>query len=244
MFKKTMVLILCIGFVFSLCGCASKPAEADNAVSITENEALQEITSDTTALQENDSEPVSTETQTAEESETAAESEASEPSESDTPKEAVTEPTITTPYAPAITTPSEPAATTPPAETTEPADPPAETEPPVETQPPQTEVPKETEPEPTEPSHPAEPEPAAPPFNISYWITYAKDYAASVGLELDSEAVWCWDNPITANADCIYQERDIQSRLNRYSRDEDITAIWVWAEERSDGSYQLFIGYA
>ena len=39
-------------------------------------------------------------------------------------------------------------------------------------------------------------------------------------------------------------ERDIQSRLDRYSRDEDITDVWIWAEKRSDGSYDLYIGYA
>lgn len=35
-------------------------------------------------------------------------------------------------------------------------------------------------------------------FDIDYWISFAKDYAQSVGLQLDSEAVYCWDNPIRA----------------------------------------------
>ena len=66
----------------------------------------------------------------------------------------------------------------------------------------------------------------------------------SVGLRLESSAVDCWDNPITAGAHSLYLERDIQSRLNRYARDEDITDVWIWAEERPDGSYDLYIGYA
>ena len=61
---------------------------------------------------------------------------------------------------------------------------------------------------------------------------------------LDSGAVYCWDNPITAGSHCIYLERDITNRLNRYSNDGSITQVWVWAEDRGDGSYDLYIGYA
>lgn len=82
------------------------------------------------------------------------------------------------------------------------------------------------------------------PFDINHWIEYAKSYAESVGLVLDASAVDCWDNPIGADAECIYLERDIQSRLNRYSRDEDITWVWIWAEEVRDNYYNLYIGYA
>ena len=63
-------------------------------------------------------------------------------------------------------------------------------------------------------------------FDIDYWISFAKDYAQSVGLQLDSEAVYCWDNPIRAGAHCKYLERDIHSRLDRYKADEEITAVW------------------
>ena len=93
----------------------------------------------------------------------------------------------------------------------------------------------------TEPS--AAEEPAEPEFNIQTWIDYAKAYAESVGLRPESSAVDCWDTPISAGAHCN-PERDIQSRLNRYSRDEDITDVWIWAELRSDGRYELYIGYA
>lgn len=111
---------------------------------------------------------------------------------------------------------------------------PAPTQPPAE-EPPQSEPPQET----------ATPEePTVPDFNIQTWIDYAKTYAVSIGLRLESSAVDCWDNPITAGAHSSCLQRDIESRLNRYSRDEDITDVWIWAEERSDGSYDLYIGYA
>ena len=93
----------------------------------------------------------------------------------------------------------------------------------------------------TEP--PAAEEPAEPEFDIQTWIDYAKAYAESVGLRPESTAVDCWDTPISAGAHCS-PERDIQSRLNRYSRDEDITDVWIWAEIRPDGRYDLYIGYA
>lgn len=85
---------------------------------------------------------------------------------------------------------------------------------------------------------------AEPEFDIDYWISYAKRYAQSVGLALNSEAIYCWDNPIGAGAHCSYLERDIQSRLNRYGKDEDITEVWIWAEPTGVGTYEIYIGYA
>ena len=106
-----------------------------------------------------------------------------------------------------------------------------------------TECPKEepsvpviTEPEPT-----PEPEPA---FDIEHWISYAKSTAVSLGLTLDSSATDCWDNPITAKPTCIYLERDINSRLNRYAKDEAITAVWIWYECVGTSNYLIYIGYA
>ena len=106
-----------------------------------------------------------------------------------------------------------------------------------------TECPKEepsvpviTEPEPT-----PEPEPA---FDIEHWISYAKSTAVSLGLTLDSSATDCWDNPITAKPICIYLERDISSRLNRYAKDGEITAVWIWYECVGTSSYLIYIGYA
>lgn len=85
---------------------------------------------------------------------------------------------------------------------------------------------------------------AEPEFDIDYWISYAKRYAQSVGLALNSEAIYCWDNPIGAGAHCNYLERDIQSRLNRYGKDEDITEVSIWAEPTGVGTYEIYIGYA
>lgn len=115
---------------------------------------------------------------------------------------------------------------------------------------PETAAPTEKEqptPPATEESTPPEPpkeEPTEPAFDIGYWIGFAKSYAESVGLTLNSEAVYCWDNPIDADAGCIYLERDIQSRLNRYAADAEITDVWVWYEAVSAGSYLIYIGYA
>ena len=100
-----------------------------------------------------------------------------------------------------------------------------------------------TDPPMQETESPAVEEPAEPEFDIQTWIDYAKAYAESVGLRPESSAVDCWDTPISAGAHCS-PERDIQNRLNRYSRDEDITDVWIWAELRPDGRYDLYIGYA
>ena len=33
-------------------------------------------------------------------------------------------------------------------------------------------------------------------FDINYWISYAQNYAQSIGLTLDETATECWDNPM------------------------------------------------
>ena len=88
-----------------------------------------------------------------------------------------------------------------------------------------------------------EPDPE-PAFDIDYWISYARGTATGLGLEFDSSAVDCWDDPITANPDCIYLERDITARIIRYARDEDITAVWIWYESVGTNKYLIYIGYA
>ena len=133
----------------------------------------------------------------------------------------------------------EPKETTPPA-TTEPAVE-AENTSPTEAPTQATSPPEE---ETTIPSQPVEETQPEPEFEISYWITFAKTYAQSIGLNLDAAAVDCWDNPITAGAHCIYLERDIKNRLNRYNADEDITDVWIWVVDLGNGSYDLYIGYA
>ena len=102
----------------------------------------------------------------------------------------------------------------------------------------------ESTPTPTSPAQSEPPAVSEPAFSIDHWIAYAQNYAKGAGLNLDPTATDCWDNPITAGAHCTYLERDIQSRLNRYAKDETILDVWIWAEPRADGSYDLYIGYA
>ena len=149
---------------------------------------------------------------------------------------------------------AEPTATEEPPKPTAPPHEPKPTEPPRQepqpTEPSQTETqqPEPTAPAPTEPPATEEPEPEPPEeipaFDIDEWISCAQGYASDVGLNLESSAVDCWDNPITAGPHSPCLKRDIESRLNRYSRDEEITDVWIWAESRGDGSYDLYIGYA
>lgn len=112
-----------------------------------------------------------------------------------------------------------------------------------------TEEPEQTIPQPSEPS-PQESEPPEPiseqektQIQIEDYIAFGKDYAQSVGLGINSEAIYCWDTPITAT-DPDYLERDIKSRLNRYANSGEVTEVWLWAEDNGNGSYLLYIGYA
>ena len=93
------------------------------------------------------------------------------------------------------------------------------------------------------PTKPKPTEEAKPSFDVNPYLSYAKSYAQSIGLELDSTATDCWDNPITANAKRTGIKDDIQSRLNRYKKVEGFTAVWVWAEKVSDTEYEIYIGY-
>ena len=81
-------------------------------------------------------------------------------------------------------------------------------------------------------------------FDISYWISYAQNYAKSIGLIIDKTATECWDNPISANANNKNIGDDIESRLNRYKNIEGFTSVWIWAEKLSDTQYEFYIGYA
>ena len=81
-------------------------------------------------------------------------------------------------------------------------------------------------------------------FDISYWISYAQNYAKSIGWIIDETATECWDNPISANANNKNIGDDIESRLNRYKNIEGFTSVWIWAEKLSDTQYEFYIGYA
>lgn len=155
----------------------------------------------------------------------------------------------------------EPRHTNPNPEATEPQ---AETEsqtstsPPVPTQPsstlPSTAEPTESAPtesvpatELTETGIPTEPPteaPTEPPFDIDAWVSFAREYAVSLGLVLDSAATSCWDNPILASAQSRYLERDLKGVLEDYASAPDITQVWIWPELRPDGRYDIYIGYA
>ena len=172
-----------------------------------------------------------------------------EPAQSTVPQEQATVSVSGSTEVPAeITAEPEPVETKPEVSTLAKEETPPTVSSPTETTPPKASEPEPpTEPmatQPQEPESPAEEEPTEPALDIQTWIDYAKAYAESIGLRMESSAVDCWDNPISVGTHCSYLERDIQSRLNRYARDEDITDVWIWAEARSDGKYDLYIGYA
>jgi hypothetical protein len=52
--------------------------------------------------------------------------------------------------------------------------------------------------EPAKEKEKSEPVETKASFDINYWISFAKEAAVSKGLTLESSAVDCWDNPITA----------------------------------------------
>ena len=108
----------------------------------------------------------------------------------------------------------------------------------------QSKEPTSAIPKPTE--KPKEPKPTEPPkqtFDVSEYVSYAKSYAQSIGLELDSTTTECWDNPISANPNRSGIKSDIESRLNRYKNSEGFTSVWIWTEKISDTEYNIYIGY-
>ena len=224
--KKTIILLLCCGVLISMAGCggntAASPIESPQT---TVSETVITETPLVTAVEptEKEKEPVPTERKGQKTKPTVI---VTEPREET--KLAVT--SITEEKVTSTITETVPSTTSQLAEKETP-----ETEPPKDELKAETKVSKSTEPEPTE---------KPTPFDIDHWITFAKEYAVSIGLKLDSSAVDCWDNPIRAGTHCIYLERDIQSRLNRYAKDEDITDVWIWAESACNVCYDIYIGYA
>lgn len=239
--KQLIAAILCGLLISGLAGCGNQPKPP--AESVPGNTVMAD---DTSGIDTSDVIPA--ESTVSEESEPPAESSASEPQQPAEKEKSEAEPAPEQTKLPVQTQPQKPAE---PAEPQQPQEPPA-----AQTQP---TVPPEPEPATAEPSKPAEPapqepepiptepeptQPAQPEFDVSYWVSYAQSYAQSIGLELDSEAVSCWDNPIIASANSKYLERDLCGMLDKYSRDEDITAVWIWAEPRTDTSWDIYIGYA
>lgn len=236
--KKAMVIAVMAALIVSLSGCANTihPQSVQNSSGIEvmtrENEertTLEESSPDSVSesKESNANSTVKAELESAQAENTQSVAKQSPAAETQPPQTAV--PNDTPKPEPPKTIETTPTPEPKPTPTQQPTPPPAE-------EPPKAETPQEATPPPEESN--------VPDFNIDYWIGYAKSYAESVGLRLESSAVDCWDNPITAGAYSSCLERDIESRLNRYSRDEDITDVWIWAQPRSDGSYDLYIGYA
>ena len=221
--KKIIILLLAL--LMSACS-AVKPAET---LSSMQTEPTAETTVTETAASEETTESISTETEPvieAPKEETPAPSIGERPEQKATP-EITTETTTETPVESATT------------ETT--AEPPATPKPPAETV--KEEKPTEIQKTVETPSESVT-EPPKAEFDVNYWISFARSYALQIGLEIDPTAVDCWDNPTTANADCIYLERDLTHRLDRYNRDDDITAVNIWAESLGNGNYLIYIAYA
>lgn len=240
--KKAIGIALLAALIVSLSGCAN----TDRPQTIQDSSGIEVVTNEVDERTEpEESSPASV----SESKESSADSTAEVKDETESTQAENSQPTTeqssavqTQTPSPQIVVPSD----TPKPEAPKTVEPTPEPKPTQQPTPPPAEEKPTPEPVPTEPPQETAPpdEPAVPEFNIQTWIDYAKAYAVNIGLWLESSTVDCWDNPITAGAFSSCLERDIQSRLDRYSRDEDITDVWIWAEKRSDGSYDLHIGYA
>lgn len=230
--KKTRIIAVIAALIVSLSGCAN----TDHPQTIQDSSGIETVASETyehTEPEDDSSASVSESKERSDDSTAAVKAE-TESAQAENLQSAAEQSPAPGTQPPQIAVPNN----TPKPETPKSVEPTPEPKP---TPPPAEETPKVEQPQETTP---APEEPAVPEFNIQTWIDYAKTYAVSVGLRLESSAVDCWDNPITAGAYSTCLERDIQGRLDRYSRDEDITDVWIWAQARSDGSYDLYIGYA
>ena len=233
MTKKMLLIGLLLTLIITLNGCYSDDPKPNEKAAEVPNSSFSESV-ETTAEPEptKETEPKQTEVNPQEETEYSkviAETDTTTVSATkETPKSNDTEKD------------NKPEKTEKPIESTKPEeDTPSQSEPKVEKEPEpeaKPETPKETEVQ--------EPETPKETFDVDYWIAYAKQYATSIGLELDVTAVDCWDNPIAANPKCTTIEENIRSRLNRYKNVEEFTAVWVWAEKVSDNGYEIYIGYA
>ena len=216
--KNRLIPCVLACLMIFLVGCTSNTAK----------EAAQEITKTETSFPAGNTETNSQE-DTAEESKSTAESQTvatvqTKPAEEKT----------------ADTPATEKPKAEPPKQTTTQAEPEKQTEQPKE----QTTAEQKPVEKPTE--KPAEPKPTEPhkqTFDVSPYVSYAKEYAVSIGLSLDSTATECWDNPISANPNRSGIKSDIESRLNRYKNSEGFTAVWIWTEKLSDTEYNIYIGY-
>lgn len=245
---RRTLMIITVALVLCLCGCSEVPQISDIPSEPTQSESLP-IKKSEEISQETDAPQSSVNIDTPEESGIASETMVPDVKETESTPQVKEEKKQTTPKEETRATGD--SVTTSPFELVKPSPKPTETKAPetatVTEKPKEAEATKATEaprePEPPAPPVETEPEPE-PSFDINYWISYAQGVAVSKGLTLESSAVDCWDNPITANPDCIYLERDINSRMSRYAKDEDITDVWIWYECVGTNSYLIYVGYA
>lgn len=213
--KKTIGIVVLAALIVSLSGCAN----TDHPQTIQDSPGIEVVTSEA----DERTEP--------EESSPASVSESKGSSADSTATVKAETESVQTENSQSVAEQSPAAGTqTPSPQTIVPNEPPKTVEPTPEPKPSPTQQPtpppaeeKPTpEPAPTEPPQESTPpeEPAVPEFNIQTWIDYAKAYAVNVGLRLESSAVDCWDNPITAGtySACLEREFVYRLRLNRKSK--------------------------
>lgn len=83
----------------------------------------------------------------------------------------------------------------------------------------------------------------SPSIDISTYINYAINSGKEHGMIYESSTTACWDNPIIVGTNDSAVKRDIDNLFEWYQI-QGFTMFSVWAEERSDGKHDLFIGYA
>ena len=240
--KKLIGFILCGLILATAAGCSDTPTQvsqiSDSSLEssdMTSDREDKDNSDDITAKKDQLSQTAdsaSTESQSEIPAEKKEESAAPPASQTDKPKKNDSEVSST-----AESKPTEPEKSN--TQTGKPQSPPADSKIP-ETSTSQTKPP--SEPEPNESTK--EPEPSKPEFNIQDWIDFARSYADNIGLTLNSEAVWCSDDPITASANSKYLQRDLCGTLDKYKRNSDITDVWIWAEQLTESSWAIYIGYA
>lgn len=224
--KKKALFLLAILAVFSFSACShNKTPISDNGTSELIVSAVSETTPGETAETGGDESASSFEPVTESPATVSKASEAPAPA-TEAPTERQTEVSQqTTAETSPTPQPSAPETPTAPAEATESM--PESTTPPATSQP--------TESQPTESPTPS--------FDVSTYVSYAKDYGQSIGLTLDSTAISSWDTPTEANARCIYLERDLKDLLDWYKA-SGFTAFWVWAESEGSNQFLIYVGYA
>jgi hypothetical protein len=240
--KKLICFILCGLILATAAGCSDTPTQVSQisdssleSADVTSDREDKDNSDDITAKKDQLSQTAdsaSTESQSAIPAEKKEESAAPPASQTDKPKKNDSEVSSA-----AESKPTEPEKSN--TQTGKPQSPQTDSKIP-ETSTSQTKPP--SEPEPNESTK--EPEPSKPEFNIQDWIDFARSYAEDIGLTLNSEAVWCSDDPITASANSKYLQRDLCGTLDKYKRNSDITDVWIWAEQLTESSWAIYIGYA